>query len=131
MSMKKVPNYLMIFLTLALFQACSSTENAEYQPRTDVDEQTLIGHYTYGHEVSSFQPCGKKEAFWVNGSNEILELMETKYSNYVTKPYDEVFLEITGDFEGKATDGFAMDYDGQIQVKRIVLMKKKSDSDCK
>ena len=129
--MTKATNYWMVFLSLVFFQACSATEDEEYKPRTKVEEQTLIGHYIYGHEVNSFQPCGKKEIFWVNGSNEILELMVRKYSNYVTKPYEEVFLEITGDFEGKATDGFAMDYDGQIQVMKIVLMKKKSDTDCK
>jgi len=127
--MKKAANYLIIFLTFVLLQACSST--AEDQPRTDVEEKTLIGHFIYGHEVNSFQPCGKKEVFWVKGSNEILELMVRKYSNHAAKPYDEVFLEITGDFEGKATDGFAMDYDGQIHVMKIILMKKKSDTDCK
>ena len=129
MSMRKVANYLIIFFTLVLLQACSSI--AESQPLRDIEGQTLIGHYIYGHEVSSFQPCGKKEVFWVNGSNEILETLEGKYSYLVIKPYDEVFIEIIGDFEDKATDGFAMDYDGQIYVVKIILMKNKSDTDCK
>ncbi|MBL4606671.1 MAG: hypothetical protein JKY01_02445 [Pseudomonadales bacterium] len=127
--MKKTANYLIIFLTLMLLQACSSI--AESQPRTNAEEQTLIGRYIYGHEVNTFQPCGKKEIFWVKGSNEILELMARKYSNHTAKPYDEVFVEIIGDYTSKAIDGFAMNYDGQIYVTKMVLMKKKTGTDCK
>jgi hypothetical protein len=127
--MKKETNYLIISLFFLFLQACSSIANS--QLRTDVRDQTLIGHYIYGHEVNSFQPCDNKEVFWVKGSSELLELMARKYSVYAAHPYNEVFVEITGNFESKATDGFAMDYDGQIHVTKVILMKKKSDIDCK
>jgi len=51
-------------------------------------------------------------------------IMAEKYSNHATNSYDEVYIKIIGDYLNKASDGFAMDYDGQVQVK-------KSNTDCK
>jgi hypothetical protein len=56
--------------------------------------------------------------------------MRKEYLNYASKPYHEVFVEITGDYRGKSSDGFAMDYDGQIQVEKLIAVRKKSHSDC-
>jgi len=126
--MKKITNYLISLLMLVLIQACSST--AENQSQTNSKEPVIVGHYTYGHEVNSFRPCGEKQVFWVKGSNEILELMTKKYSALATKPYDEVFVEIKGGFESKASDGFAKDYDGQINILALVQMKNKQAADC-
>ena len=57
--------------------------------------------------------------------------MSKKYSALATKAYDEVFVEIKGDFESKASDGFAMDYDGQINILALVQMKNKQQAaDC-
>lgn len=127
--MKKLTNYLIIYFGVMFLQSCSSIEAS--QPQSDTEGQTQIGHYIYGHEANSFQPCGQKTVFWVVGSNEILGLMAKKYSNHIVNPYDEVFVKITGDFINKASDGFAADYDGQIQVMKMFFMKKKSITDCK
>jgi hypothetical protein len=53
-----------------------------------------------------------------------------KYDKLTTEPYEEVFAQIIGKQLGNSTDGFAMDYDDQIQVIELILMKKKSDTDC-
>ncbi len=127
--MKKFANYLIVFFTLAPLQACNSMEKSQYQ--VDIEGEILTGHYIYGHEVNSFKPCGRKDVFWVLGSNETLEFIAEKYSNYAVNPYDEVYIKIIGDYLNKASDGFAMDYDGQVQVKKILFMKKKSNTDCK
>jgi hypothetical protein len=47
-----------------------------------------------------------------------------------TEPYEEVFANIVGKHLGKATDGFAVDYDGKIQVIELMLMRNRSDTDC-
>ncbi|WP_017220672.1 hypothetical protein [Moritella dasanensis] len=126
--MKKTANYLIALLMLVLIQACTATVEEQRQAETKVP--TIFGHYTYGHEVNSFRPCGEKQDFWVKGSNDTLELMTQKYSALVTKLYDEVFVEIKGNFESKASDGFAMDYDGQVNILELVHMKNKHASDC-
>lgn len=126
--MKKIVNCFVIFLTFLVLNSCSSS--VDYPPLSDVKEKTIIGYYIYGHEVNSFQPCNKKEIFWVKSSNKLLVFMARKYSDYATQPYDEVFVELIGGFESRATDGFSMDYDGQIHVTKMVLMKKKINADC-
>ena len=126
--MKKTTNYLIALFVLVLMTACSST--AENQSQANVKGPVIFGHYTYGHEVNSFRACGTKQVFWVKGSNETLELMAKKYNALATKPYDDVFVEIMGDFDSNASYGFAMDYDGQIHVMKLVNMKHKYATDC-
>lgn len=95
------------------------------------DGQVFKGHYIYGHEANSFRPCNKKEAFWVTGSIKILHQMEKDYKKYSKEPYGEVYAEFNGKLIGKATDGFAADYDGQLLVKRVMNIREKTDKDCK
>ncbi|PCJ19745.1 MAG: hypothetical protein COB04_05405 [Gammaproteobacteria bacterium] len=104
-------------------------ETSQYQ--ADIEGEILVGHYIYGHEVNSFKPCGHKYLFWVLGSEEVLDLLAEKYSNYVANPYDEVYIKIAGNYLNKASDGFAVDYDGQVQVEKVFLMRKKSNTDCR
>src|SRR5688572_5753059 len=33
----------------------------------------LRGHYTWGHEVESFRPCGSTQTFWVRGDAAVLQ----------------------------------------------------------
>lgn len=110
-------------------QSCGSIAAPQSHP--DTEGQALLGHYIVGHEANSFQPCGEESVYWVVGSREILGSMTEQYNNLTTKPYDEVFVKISGVFLKKATDGFAADYDGQIRVTKLFFMKKKSVTDCK
>ena len=128
MNIKKSVFCSTFFSIIVLLQACNTME--KNQPQIETEEQSLAGHYIYGHEVNTFQPCDKEGTFWVIGSNEELEVLRKEYLNYASKPYDEVFVEIAGDYLGKSSDGFAMDYDGQFQVDRIFAIKRKSNSDC-
>ena len=127
--MTKPAKFLIIFTVLALLQSCASIANTPSQS-TDV-ESTLIGHYVYGHEVNTFQPCGSNRDFWVIGSSEILKTLEVNYLSLSSTHYDPVFVELIGNMMATATDGFAADYDGLAEVKRLVLMRKKSNLDCK
>jgi hypothetical protein len=125
---KRSSRYLLTLLLYSLPLACGSVAAASIQ--AGADGSTLSGHYIYGHEANSFQPCGGEKVYWVSGSDKMLELMAKKYSKLTTEPHEEVFAQIVGQQLGKATDGFAMDYDGQIQVIELIFMKKKSDTDC-
>lgn len=116
------------FVILCL-QACNLY--AEPESGGQADQKRIAGHYIYGHEVNSYQPCGQKKVYWVVGSNEVLQLLEHKYAEHTSKLYEEVYAEIAGDYIGKAKDGFAMDYDGQIRVNSLHVMKRKSESDCR
>jgi hypothetical protein len=125
---KRSTGYLLVLLLYSLPLACDSVAAASTQ--ASVNGSTLSGRYIYGHEANSFQPCGEEKVYWVEGSNKMLELMAEKYSKLATEPYEEVFANIVGKHIGKAVDGFAVDYDGKIQVIELMLMRNRSDTDC-
>ncbi len=125
--MKKVL-YLLIFPYLFLvIQSCHSSEKNTLGNNL----KTMKGYYIYGVEVSSFQPCGSKKVYWVVGTNEILADLTKKYEQLNTKLYGEVFAVFKGKNIGRAKDGFAQDYDGQVKVEKIIDLKRKSSKDCK
>lgn len=119
---------LNILIALTTLQACDNQENSETESNTNSD--VYKGYYIYGHEVNTFQPCGQTKVFWLSGSNEVLEKMQQHYARYTGQPYEEVFVELAGDVVGKASDGFAMDYDGRFLVKKVLRMKKRLADDC-
>ncbi len=121
--MKKFTFLSFIFIILILFQACNSFAKSK-------SSQLLEGYYIYGLEVNTFQPCGEKNVYWVTGSNETLQNLIKKYEQYSSHPYEEVYTKMIGRHIDKATDGFAMDYDGQIFVEKIITITKKSKINC-
>jgi len=128
MKMKKTVLLTSILFALLSIQACYSSEDTNASAN-DV-RQAIKGHYIYGHEENSFRPCGQNKTFWVNGSIKNLTMLEQKYKSLTSKPYEPVFAELKGQYTGKASDGFAMDYDGQFQLTAIIRVNKKSTGDC-
>ena len=127
--MKKWIKIVYCLVLIICFQSVGCL--AESNKHSLTERSRLKGHYVYGHEVNTFKPCGQKKTFWVTGPENTLRILEQKYVEYTSQPYDEVFLEISGKYIGKAKDGFAMDYDGQIFVFEMFQMQKKSENDCK
>jgi len=78
------------------------------------------GHYTWGHEVRSFQPCGSDQVYWVKTSPEIQkELLEYHQAN-TSKPYEAAYIEFEGQILNDELTGFARDYDGLIRINSIL-----------
>ena len=87
---------------------------------TNHDDSVFKGHYTWGHEVRSFQPCGSENAYWVKTSPEIQkELFEYHQAN-TSKPYEAVYIEFEGGVLDDERTGFARDYDGLVRIKTIL-----------
>ena len=119
--MKRMSRYFCFLLALFWLHACNA----------DTDKPIVFkGHYIYGLEVNSFQPCNQKAVYWVIGTLAIHQALEDAHDKYTTEPYEEVYAEVQGTLIGKATDGFAADYDDQLRVNKILLIKEKSEKDC-
>jgi len=127
--MKRLTWPLFLVTFLFLLSACSVL--ADPQPKVNEGIKKVKGHYIYGHEVNTFQPCGKTKVFWVVANNGLLQTLKQSHSKYTLHPYEEVFLEIESNFLPKASDGFAMDYDGQVRIFKILSIRKKSKNDCR
>ena len=155
--MQKLSNVFITFIFLLLLQACDSpttpsvntqkSSQSNIQTNTKIDEKTavkimyltqttsndngqLAGHYIYGHETEVFQPCNQTQAYWVTGPENILSKMVAEYEQLTSEPYEKVFVRLSADYIAKATDGFAMDYDGQVKINKLIEIRKSSKDDC-
>ncbi|WP_223669445.1 hypothetical protein [Kangiella shandongensis] len=118
--MKRTVIKLSLILGAALIvQSCKTTETRSVESPS---EDVVSGSYIYGHEVNSFQPCGEKIEYWVVGNEGVMSQLSERYTGMVGKPYQPVYVSFRGDKIGKATDGFASDYDGQFKVREVVSM---------
>ena len=98
-----------------------------------VDPPQLRGHYYWGHEVETFRPCASEQTFWVVGDNALLQPLRNKAAELAEakgQPYQSVYLEASGMPEGKATDGFAADYDGVYRLTAVHGINKPSPASC-
>ena len=93
---------------------------------SSVDSEHIGGLYVWGHEVETFQPCSGPSEFWVAGEESLLKPLREKADEAnKAQPYRPVYVEVRAILEGKATDGFAADYDG---VYRFTVVKSISSS---
>lgn len=143
--MRKLMGYFIALTIMLAMQACSSPATptahietvvqnaaAKTSPNNLAKTETnnLTGHYVYGPEADAFQPCNQTPTYWVTGPAKLLANMAARYNQLASEPYEKVFVSISGEYRPKATDGFAMDYDGQIQINKLMEMRKASADDC-
>ncbi|XPF95765.1 hypothetical protein ACM9HF_07035 [Colwellia sp. RE-S-Sl-9] len=133
--MKNLTASILVLFISVLFQSCYSADSVNLSnnsPTKDISDQTVFfGHYTFGHEVNSFQPCLSDKQFWVEGNSNTLEQLEKSYDALKVKPYQDVYVELTAKLLAQSDDGFAASYDGNIYVNQIIKIRKKSEVDCK
>lgn len=88
------------------------------------------GSYFWGVEEEVLVSCGG-EAFWLEGSPSDLEpfrdIVRKGKESGSDKP---IFVELLATEGKKSTDGFAMDYDGVLVIKKIRLISKNVPDRC-
>lgn len=80
---------------------------------------TLSGILILGHEVSAITPCGSELDYWVVDKTSSLKHNYEKTIGENPKPYTPVYLSAEVNFLGKASDGFAEEYDGVVEITKI------------
>ena len=118
---KRYSTFVLIPLTLLLIAAGKSPAKIE----------KYCGHYVFGHEVRTFQPCSADKVYWVKADEAISQRLRKAHSELSKKPYAPIYVEIQGRILDKATDGFAADYDEQLFIERITLIRERRKDDCK
>lgn len=121
--MFKIQQVFTVFSLFLLMQACHAEPEGH--------KKKLSGSYIYGHEVNTFKPCAQNKVYWVLGDDKMLNTLKKHYNTFSSKPYSRVYVEILAEFKDKGSDGYAMDYDGQVLVKKMLKMEPFSESLCK
>jgi hypothetical protein len=94
----------------------------------------LRGRYFWGNEVETFHPCGTEQSFWIVGDNSLLQPLRaktTELSRAKGQPYQPIYIEASGTSEGKASDGFAADYDGVYRLTAVQVVSDAAPDGCK
>jgi hypothetical protein len=90
---------------------------------TSAEAKPIRGLYFWGHEVETFHPCGSDKAYWVVGEESLLQPLRDKAKEAsAARPYQPIYVEVVVVPEGKATDGFAADYDGVYRFKSVATV---------
>ena len=66
------------------------------------------GHLVWGHEARSFRDCDGKRVGWVinDAGTELVEV----YEELTSAPYQEMFVEVRGEWVDAPGEGFGADY---------------------
>jgi hypothetical protein len=84
------------------------------------------GRYTKQFEVSSFQPCGTSEQWWVTGRVEplIARLTSGGFVGGVA------YVELRGRVSSRGRHGHLGGYPREFTVERVLLVRPHRSSDC-
>lgn len=92
------------------------------------------GRFYWGHEVQSFHPCGSKKAYWAEGEEKTIQALRDRNERLREqrgKPYQPIYIEAVGSIDTKAKrEGFAEDYDGLFQLRKVVRVSNVVPKDC-
>ncbi|MBW2198948.1 MAG: META domain-containing protein [Deltaproteobacteria bacterium] len=101
-----------------------------FAPVSGGQAENYHGFYRFGHEVRTFQPCGSEQVYWVRAEGKIDKELREAHQKLTAKPYAPIYAEVRGRLMDRAAEGFAANYDGQIVIESIVLLRIKQKEDC-
>ena len=92
------------------------------------------GIYTWGAEVETLSPCNTDKTYWLEGREELLAPLQDlamKKADAANEAYQPIYVEAQVVYAGQATDGFAVDYDGVMQLQAVKIASGNVPSQCK
>lgn len=93
----------------------------------------LKGIYTWGPEVETIAPCNSEKTFWLEGNDTLLAPLQDlalQKADKVNEAYQPVYVEIRASDAGKATDGFAVEYDGVYHLEQVISSSAEIPAHC-
>jgi hypothetical protein len=79
--------------------------------------QTHRGYYTFGFEVSAFQPCWSDERWWVSEGSGLLHERLIQLSG---SPHGEIYAEVRGVISERGAFGHLGRYDRDIAIHEVL-----------
>lgn len=94
------------------------------------DGGSISGCYTFGHEVNVFKPSTGDSTFWVVGGKDVLQRLRNAHDSLTSKPYEAVWARVVAQRSKQERDGFALSYDGLIEIQRVIEIRNAADGEC-
>jgi hypothetical protein len=83
----------------------------------------MLGVYTWGAEVNTFRYCGGTTELWVAGPPPVVQELRAAHDSLTSRPYQGILVEAYLRHSGRVPDGFALDYDGLIEVAEVLRVE--------
>ena len=98
-----------------------------------LESGTWEGHVTFGRGGSSFTPCSSKETWWVKskGFSKTAEKLQEEYNSIAQKPYEPVYVRVSGDVSRKGQYGRLGSYQRVLYIEEVLEIRPQNDDDCK
>jgi hypothetical protein len=109
-------------------ESSSNPDGADDATDAQDIEEVVSGLYSWGFEVSDFQPCGVDEKWWVVGSAP--ELL-SRYRALTSNVYEQVYARLKGIKSAPGHYGHLGAYDRQFEVHEILELRALQNGDCK
>lgn len=124
--MKKI---IFLFAGLSLLTACHSgkqqpADSSDAQAVSTDSIQVLHGQLIMGHEAQSFTADGDSTVYWISDPSGQLETQYKAVLSPEAPPYTAVPAQLKVRLKGPATEGFAAEYDGVMEVVEILSVGK-------
>jgi hypothetical protein len=98
--------------------------------RSAIPEESVAGCYTFGHEVNVFKPLQGDSVFWVVGPDDVLQRLRSVHDSLTSKPYEQVWARVLAKRSTQKPDGFAADYNGLLEVRQVVEIRRAGAGEC-
>ena len=90
--------------------------------QTFVKETPMKGRFTgylvWGHEARTFVSCDRDREGWVinEAGDEVVEI----YESLTSEPYQEMFVEVRGEWQAAPAEGFGADYPEALRITELI-----------
>ena len=95
-----------------------------------IPERPIDGCYTFGHEVNVFKPLGVDSVFWVQGPQDVLQRLRSAHDSLTSNPYEQVWARLLAQRSSQEPDGFAADYNGLLDVRQVIEIRRAVAGEC-
>lgn len=114
--------------------AAATQASASAQSASQTTAKRLRGIYTWGSEVETLSPCNSNKTYWLEGDEELLAPLQElalQKAAAANEAYQPIYVEVLASDAGRATDGFAVDYDGLMLLQAVQSASAQVPPDCK
>lgn len=106
----------LFFVLAACTQATTDSVYLDLEPELPIERYR--GHLVWGHEARSFTACGGDREGWV--VNQVGDELVDVYKELTSTPYEEMFVEVRGEWGGAPQEGFGAGHPESFRVTELI-----------
>jgi len=91
---------------------------------------TVRGRVSFGFEEAAFRPCGSDEQWWITGSDNHVNELQTKWKDLGLEWYTPGYAEVEGNRSDKGEYGHLGAYQREFEVSDVKEVRLLHEGEC-